>query len=170
MRLPVIACSFVIAGIVLSSCGGSPVRPDVPLPTPVTSTPVPASSQMVIGVVKDAVTGEPISDAVIEWTGFAEAWGDRGHGVKTDANGHYQFQVGNLAAQGSFLMRASKAGYVSVELHATLTEHTEVNFTLEHRSAERCVYRACFRNTSDADRLATISSPFARTMTSRRSS
>jgi hypothetical protein len=174
MRLPVIACSFVIAGIVLSSCEGSPVRPDLRLPTPVTSTPVPVSSQMVTGLVKDAVTGEPITDAAIEWTGLAEAWGDRGHGVKTDANGHYQLPVGQLggpgSAQGTFLIRASKAGYISVELNATLTEHTEVNFNLEHRNAARCVYRTCFRNTSDAARLATISSPFARTMTSRRSS
>jgi hypothetical protein len=70
----------------------------------------------------------------VEWAGLAEAWGDRGHGVTTDSSGFYRMNVGPLGGPGSgagqFLMRASKTGYVSQEVQATLGEMVVVDFTL----------------------------------------
>jgi hypothetical protein len=83
----------------------------------------------VTGVVTDAVTKEPIAGASVEWAGVAEAWGDRGHGVMTDANGTYQMLVGPVPG-GGILMRAWKAGYESRVLTATVTPSVVVNFAL----------------------------------------
>jgi hypothetical protein len=88
----------------------------------------------VTGVVTDAVTKEPIVGASVEWTGVAEAWGDRGHGVMTNANGTYKMFVGPVPGAG-LLIRAGRSGYESHVVTATLTPSVVVNFALTPASA-----------------------------------
>jgi hypothetical protein len=76
----------------------------------------------VTGIVTDP-TGRPLSDVTVEWAGLAEAWGDR-NGATTDSTGHYLMGVGPLggpgSAEGLFVIRATKAGYLASERQALL--------------------------------------------------
>lgn len=112
----------------------NPVRANPFRPTPVPSSGPPGLTDLVSGIVTD-VSQRPLSDANVEWAGLAEAWGDRGHGVRTDANGRYTANVGPLggpgSAEGLFVMRAAKAGYLPSTLRVQLDPAgTSVNFTL----------------------------------------
>ena len=92
-----------------------------------------AVQSRVTGVVRDAVSGAALPGAQVEWAGIAEAWGDRGSGVTTDAEGRYQLWVGPLdgpgSGNGAFSLRASKAGYSEAHVIANLAQQT-VNFDL----------------------------------------
>jgi hypothetical protein len=105
-----------------------------PVPTGSSTVAAPGRSGVVIGIVTDSATRLPLAGALISWTGLAEAWGDRGHGVATDADGAYQLAVSDLGGPGSdeglFMMRASKGGYVSQTVRVTLAEAVNVNFEL----------------------------------------
>jgi carboxypeptidase family protein len=148
MRYSLMTGIFVVSAAALCGCGGSPTAPDTNSPPPVAgSAPnVPRTTQIVTGVVRNEINGDPIAGVAIEWTGLAEAWGDRGHGVKTDQSGRYELPVGPLGGPGSgpgtFMMKASKDGYDSVALQVTFAEHTEVNFNLTVECRPR---RACDR-------------------------
>jgi hypothetical protein len=56
---------------------------------------------MVTGVVLDAASSQAIPKATVEWSGLAEGWGDRGHGVTTDNLGHYRMGVSSLGGPGA---------------------------------------------------------------------
>jgi hypothetical protein len=84
--------------------------------------------------VTDAVTDTALAGANIEWTGLAEAWGDRGHGVVTKADGSYELVISNLGGpgseQGQVNIRAMKSGYVEKAMKVTLSPVTTINFAL----------------------------------------
>jgi hypothetical protein len=123
----------------------NPVRANPIRATPVPSSGPPGLTDLVSGIVTD-VSQRPLSDANVEWAGLAEAWGDRGHGVRTDANGAYTMRVGPLGGPGSteglFNRMARKVGYLPSTLRVQLNPAgTTVNFTLtpvnqEERSKE----------------------------------
>jgi hypothetical protein len=98
--------------------------------------PTSTSPAAISGMVVEAATSSPIAEARVEWAGLAEAWGDEGHGVLTDASGRYSMTVGRLggpgAAEGLIVMRASKPGYAdqSQQVKLTLGRATTVNFEL----------------------------------------
>ena len=94
----------------------------------------PSRGRLITGMVTDAATGLPLKGARIEWAGLAEAWGDRGHGVVTDASGAYSLSVGPLGgpgtAEGRFWMRVSTDGYIEQVIQTSLNDRT-VNFALQ---------------------------------------
>lgn len=106
-----------------------------PSPSPPAPSPRPPGlTAIVSGIVTD-LSQRPLSGASVEWAGLAEAWGDRGHGVTTGANGAYTMGVGPLGGPGSveglIWMRATRAGYLVSELRVQLNPTgTTVNFTL----------------------------------------
>lgn len=103
----------------------------------VLEAPTPKLGATVVGTVLDADSLQPIAGATVEWAGLAEAWGDRGHGVRTDANGRYSEAVGGLggpgAAEGEIVMRASHPGHTEAVQHVKLELGgvTKVDFQLK---------------------------------------
>src|SRR5215831_8755660 len=121
---------ILLAGAILVGCGGTPTQP-----TPLTTaTPVPTMesgrSATISGTVTDTLD-QPLAGANVQWAGLAEAPGDRGHGVMTDAQGAYDLNVGNLggpgAAEGRFDLYAAKDGYQPQMVETALSD-TTVNF------------------------------------------
>jgi len=106
-----------------------------------TTTPTePTVSALVSGVVHDAVSGEPIPWAEVEWKGLAELWGDRGDGVIADADGAYRLPIRNFgragAAEYQIEMRAKKSGYVADTHVVTLSAAADarIDFQLKFES------------------------------------
>ena len=72
------------------------------------------SSVTLTGIVTEAVSSRPIVGAAIEWVGAAEVWGDRGHGVLSDANGFYRMVAAGIdgpSTRTAIWVRASKPGF-----------------------------------------------------------
>jgi hypothetical protein len=94
----------------------------------------PQAQFVVTGRVTDAVTDTPLAGANVEWTGLAEAWGDRGHGVVTKTDGSYEVVISGLGGpgseQGQVNIRAMKSGYVEKAMKVTLSPVTTINFAL----------------------------------------
>lgn len=120
--------------------GSNPAGPTPGSSTAPQSTVPQDASTRVTGMVTDP-SQRPLSDVNVQWAGLAEAWGDRGHGVRTDANGAYTLGVGPLGGPGSteglFNMLADKVGYLPSTLRVQLNPAgTTVNFTLTPVSQE----------------------------------
>jgi hypothetical protein len=100
------------------------------------ATPPADEISTVTGFVLDDTSWQPLVGAVVEWAGLAEAWGDEGHGVFTDAAGRYVLQVSHLggpgAAEGVIVMRATRERYVPLSKQVTLVlgGRTTVDFRL----------------------------------------
>ncbi len=128
MRTHAIIVSLVIA----CGCDLRSGAPTVPI-----TTPTPTVSAVVSGVVRDTVSGQPISWAEVEWKGLAEVWGDRGDGAIADADGVYRLEIRNLgragAAEYQIEMRAKKSGYVADTHVVTLSAAADArsDFQLE---------------------------------------
>ncbi len=131
------AICLMVAGCDKSSPSRSPTSPSpttTSAPDP-TGGPPTGPSGSVTGVVKDAVTNQPLAAAAVAWAGLAEALGDRGDGVRTGVNGAYHMQIGPLGGPGSregrFVMQASKEGYINRTVEATLADGLTVDFNLQ---------------------------------------
>ena len=129
---------ILLAGAILVGCGGTPTQP-TPLTTatPVPTVMEPGRSATISGTVTDTLD-QPLAGVNVLWAGLAEAPGDRGHGVMTDAQGAYHLSVGTLggpgAAEGRFDLYATKDGYLGQMVETALSD-TTVNFRLAPVSA-----------------------------------
>lgn len=103
-------------------------------PTPSAPTPPTQGRYIVTGRIIDAATNSPLAAANVEWAGLAEAWGDRGHGVVSKADGSYELVISGLGGPGSeqglVNIRAVKAGYVEKAMKVTLSPVTTIDFAL----------------------------------------
>src|SRR5512139_1185234 len=99
--------------------------------TPVGPPPPPPSANVLSGVVRDANSLLPIAGANVAWAGLAEAWGDRGHGVGTDAEGRYRLTISGLEGLGPEInVQASKDGYVPQVVQVSVAGELEQDFRL----------------------------------------
>jgi hypothetical protein len=117
---------FLCFGLMCGCGNGDNVR-TLPVPSPQVGVTV-----SVMGFVTDPA-GQGLPGATVEWTGLAEAWGDRGHGVATDSTGAYSVPVGPLESLVSDLvqLRVTKTGYVTSQRQVRVdAQNVRADFTL----------------------------------------
>jgi hypothetical protein len=85
---------ILLAAAVLVGCSEHPTQPTQS--TTIAKSPVQYGPSVTISGTVTDTSNRPLADVNVNWVGAAEYWGDRGHGVMTDANGTYHLNVGGL--------------------------------------------------------------------------